>query len=159
MQLYFLRHGMAEEPPDGQRDSQRRLTAEGEADIRALAALLRSIELDPGAIIFSPLVRARQTAVIIAEALDAMDRLVEDERLAHGCGFGELQGIVRGHRHLEALLFVGHQPDMGRFANRLCGQFSISIPPGTLFRIDAEAAEPGGGILKWLLPPSALAGD
>ena len=62
MQLYFLRHGMAEEPPDGQRDSQRKLTAEGEADIRVLAALLLSIKVDPEAIVSSPLLRARRTA-------------------------------------------------------------------------------------------------
>jgi len=121
MELYFLRHGKADELGPGERDSQRKLSPEGEAHIRTLAAHLKSIGFDPGAIISSTLARASQTAHIIAQELGVVERHSEDERLAHGYGFGELQRIIRPHSQLDRILIVGHQPDMGRFAIRLCG--------------------------------------
>ena len=156
MELYFLRHGKADELALGERDSQRKLSPEGEADIQRLAKHLKSMGFAPGAIISSPLARASQTTRIIAKELGLTGLHSEDERLAHGCGFGELQQIVEPYTHQKRILIVGHQPDMGRFALRLCGEFNISVPPGTLFRIDAETVDPGTGVLKWLIQPTAL---
>lgn len=138
------------------RDSQRALTPEGEKDIHALAQLLAGMDFDPQVIVTSNLQRARQTAAIIAERLGIVGRVIEDDRLAHGCSFGELQLIVHTLVPAQRILIVGHQPDMGKFASRLIGDGNISVPPGCLIRIDAEMVEPGRGVLKWVVPPGVV---
>jgi len=71
MQLYLMRHAIAHElGADGSRtDAGRTLTTEGRANTRAAAQAMRRLELDFDAIWTSPLVRARQTAEIVAEVL------------------------------------------------------------------------------------------
>ena len=85
MNCYFLRHGIAVEPDEWTgRDFDRPLTDDGiermKFEARAIAAL--SLQLD--VIVTSPLLRARQTAEIVADRLKLRDELVEDERLANG---------------------------------------------------------------------------
>jgi phosphohistidine phosphatase SixA len=72
-QLWLLRHAEAE--PHGTReDSQRRLTERGERQARAAGAALARLGASFEAVLFSPKVRARQTAELAAEAWPAGER-------------------------------------------------------------------------------------
>ena len=67
MILYILRHGIAEdEAPKGD-DGARRLTPRGRAKMRAVAAGMRALGLRYDVILTSPLVRAVETAAILAD--------------------------------------------------------------------------------------------
>ena len=84
MELYFLRHGKAVELSDSGApdDFHRALTAKGVEEMGAEAEAMRQLGIDPDIILTSPLVRARQTATIVAEGLSPKKGLVETELLA-----------------------------------------------------------------------------
>ena len=140
----------------GIEERDRKLTESGRTAVRKLAELLYGAGLSPDHIICSPLARALETARILADRLGTSDRVTVDHRLAHGCTFGELQDFVKEAGPFQRLMIVGHQPDMGRFAFTLANTVNINVPPGCLIRIDLDEVRPGGGAVKWLIPPDAV---
>jgi phosphohistidine phosphatase len=121
-QLWLLRHADAE--PHGARvDFERRLTGRGEQQARIAGLALARMGATFDAVLFSPKVRARQTAELAAEAWseEQRARLSMHEPLAEG---------FDGARALEAiasvpadgrLLLVGHEPDFSRVVAELTG--------------------------------------
>ena len=80
-ELYILRHGIAVEPgTPGIPDDERPLTPKGEKRMRQIARGLRKLDLKLDRIVTSPLPRARATAEIVADVLDARDRPGDLER-------------------------------------------------------------------------------
>ena len=75
MRLYFLRHGIAEELATS--DFDRELTKRGRRRVAASAEVMAQLGMAPRRIFSSPRLRARQTAEIVAEALDKPVRLSE----------------------------------------------------------------------------------
>src|SRR5450631_1936490 len=72
-QLWLLRHAEAE--PHGTRmDAARRLTVRGEAQARTAGVALTRLEVAFEAVLFSPKVRAQQTAELAAEQWDSEQR-------------------------------------------------------------------------------------
>jgi phosphohistidine phosphatase len=158
MEVYFLRHGDA-----GQReswkgsDATRPLSDEGAARMEREASTMAQLKLPLGVILTSPLVRARQTAEIVARALGLSDRMTEDERLEPGFGIEELGGIMREHRGAEALMLVGHEPDFSTVIAACIGGGRVDCKKGGLARVDFLDASSLKGLLVWLLPPRILA--
>ncbi|MCC6729287.1 MAG: phosphohistidine phosphatase SixA [Chthonomonadales bacterium] len=154
MQLYLLRHGVAEEARGALSDAERRLTEEGVEQMRAVGHALahRGLRLD--ALLSSPLARARETARIVAEALDAP--LAVEPSLAGGFSLGALQEIVGRHADVRRAMLVGHEPSLSRVAGQLVGGAAIELKKGGLIWIEADRLEPGGGVLRWLVTPSLL---
>ena len=62
MQIYLLRHGIAEDASPGQADADRALTPEGIKRLREILKRARTASVAPTVIVTSPYVRARQTA-------------------------------------------------------------------------------------------------
>jgi len=157
MQLYFLRHGTAEERAFGKDDSQRQLTPQGRAEMRSIAKGLARLNLKVDTILSSPLARALQTAQIVAEALDLNDHLIVDRRLGGGCDLDELSEVLREHSPGERVMLVGHNPDFSELVGELAGGMAVELKKGGLARVDTETVAPGRGILIWLLTPKHLA--
>jgi len=159
MELYFLRHGLA-----GSRsrwagpDSERPLTDEGKARMEREAATIEALGLSLDVIVTSPLVRAYQTAEIVARKIGLLDRLVTDERLAHGFGVCELGEVLDDHPGAVAVMLVGHEPDFSLTVGELIGGGTVAFKKGALGRVDAGDASLGDAVLTWLLPPSVLTG-
>ncbi|HTL73079.1 MAG TPA: histidine phosphatase family protein, partial [bacterium] len=86
MNLFLLRHGLAVEPgtPGFKNDAVRPLTPKGKLQLRKIAAAMRVMELEFDVIWSSPLVRARQTAEIVAKELKAKEQLELVEELSPG---------------------------------------------------------------------------
>lgn len=153
-QLWLLRHAEAE--PHGTRaDSERRLTARGEAQARAAGLALARLDVSFEAVLFSPKVRARQTAELAAEAWEASQR----GRLAE---YGPLAGDFKAaqvHDALHAipadgrLLLVGHEPDLSGLVYELTGG-RADFKKGGVAAVRLEGA---GGELVVLLRPRELA--
>ena len=71
MILYLLRHGIAEpRDADGQDDETRALTKAGRQKMQAVARGMLALDLGVERILSSPYLRAKQTAEIVAGALD-----------------------------------------------------------------------------------------
>ncbi len=158
MNLYFVRHGLANWPAGAWpgNDAERPLTPEGIQLIQAEAAALARLGLRPDLILHSPLVRARQTAEIIAEALGLSDRLREHELLSPGFDRKALKKLLREHAGREALMLVGHAPDMGNVIHRLTGG-AVKIKEGAVAHVKIEKPDEGlKGALIWLATAELL---
>ncbi len=155
VQLYLLRHAHAGEPAEWEGDDdQRPLTRKGRRQSKRLGTFMRAVGLKPDALVTSPLVRAAETAELVAKALH-IDVLV-DPRLTGDLGIGRLDTIL-GELDAERPVLVGHDPDFSALVALLCGASRIPMKKGALARIDVERPlRPGGGVLRWLIPPDLL---
>ena len=153
--LYLLRHGKAVSRMawDGD-DGSRPLTSEGETAMWREAEALKRLGLAPDVVITSPLVRARRTAEIVAETLGVTDRLVEDERLAHGFDARTLARIVDPHDGAQVMV-VGHEPAFSTVVAELIGGGTVALKKGGVARVDLDA-DLKHGELAWLLTPGLL---
>lgn len=152
MTLYFVRHGKAEDANGGS-DAARRLTKGGEARLRDAAALWRRVNLRPDLVLTSPLVRAVQTARILADGLDLKESPVEDERLAPGASWARIAQALGDHGSPRRVALVGHQPDLGEAVELLTGATARLRPGGVACVEFPGTAEPHTGELAWLLDP------
>ena len=159
VQLYLIRHGVAAERGDAYPDdSKRPLTAEGISRLRKQAKALDALGVTFDVIISSPLVRTRQTADIVAEALKAKPAVVLSDALAPaGTPEAVIQELAR-HSKQGAVALVGHEPNLGELAARLIGaRRSLEFKKGGICRIDFETFPPKGtGSLRYFLPPRLL---
>jgi phosphohistidine phosphatase len=157
--VYFLRHGKAmSRGVWSDDDGLRPLTPEGEAEMRREAAALKGLGLAPDVIVTSPLVRARRTAEIVAEALGLQDRLVDDASLAHGFDARALAKVAAAHPDAAQLMVVGHEPDFSAAVSQLIGGGAVVMKKGGLARVDLPDGSLKRGELAWLLTPPLLGG-
>ena len=162
MNIHLLRHGIAAPLAEENdfRDEKRRLTPEGEIKLRRAAQGLKVLQVSFDLIASSPLIRARETAEVVAEVLkhkppiDIWDELEPEGTPESVCS--------RLHAHFEkaSLLLVGHQPSMGVLASfLLTGSSSRSLPfkKGSIFSLEVTELPPiGVGNLNWMLNSKML---
>ncbi len=159
MQLVIVRHGAAvERGAEGQSDEERPLTARGRERFREAARGLARVLPKPELLTSSPLVRARQTAEIAAEAWGG-PRLAFDDALT-GAGAAEALPLLVKHAGLDTLALFGHEPQLSGLLAYLIGLATPEAAPfkkggATLVEVD-EPFERGAGRLVWFLPPRIL---
>lgn|SRR5579872_7432636 len=159
MKLYFLRHGQAGDREDWAGDDfYRPLTTDGVKRMEREAETIEELDLELEIIITSPLVRAKQTAEIVAKKLKMKDRIVEDHDLGLDFTFERLRDILAGHRDKKAIMLVGHEPSMSRTIGQLVGGAKIELKKGGLAFVELASPSSGTGELVWLVPPKILAG-
>jgi phosphohistidine phosphatase len=161
MDLYLVRHGIAvERGTEGVRtDADRMLSEEGQARTGAVARGLSAMGCAPGRIASSPLVRAWQTAEIMARDLDT----TAEPEVLHALAIGsEPEAVVDwlAHQDDESIMLVGHMPDMAELASLL---LAGDAPAEVRFKKAAvacfsfvERVKAGHGCLEWLLQPRQL---
>ncbi len=154
VKLYFLRHGLADRSEwQGRDDDKRPLTEKGKRKMRLEAETFAALDLKLDSIITSPLVRAHQTAEIVANRLDMTVRV--DDRIAPGFDLDDLQDILLENQGMD-MLFVGHEPDFSLMVGALIGEGEIVFKKGSFARVDVYQVRPPQGALIWLLPPRIL---
>ena len=157
MIVYFLRHGLAGDRIEWTgNDALRPLTEKGISQMEQAADMFSVLIPDLDAIITSPLVRARQTAQIVAEKLKMEESLVEDSRLSPGFNYEDLSQILREQAEAAAIILVGHEPDFSQTISDLIGGGRIICKKGGLARVDLTSSDPPQGELVWLIPPKAM---
>ena len=150
MNIYFLRHGDAEDKKPGQTDAERELTSLGMQQARDASRWLSDHGIEVALIVSSPLLRARQTAEPVAAALQA--QITEDERLSGGQLTVEaLAGIVTDAGNPNSILLVGHEPDFSRTIAALIGG-AVDVKKAALALVECDRVA-AGGELAWLIPP------
>lgn len=159
MELYLLRHAHAGDPAswDGP-DERRPLSDKGERQADRLGRFLADTGCKVDAIISSPKVRAVQTANIVAGRLGLTVR--EDARLAGEVSVGTLEAVLLDAGDPLRAMVVGHDPDFSELVAILCDAGAVPMRKGAFARIDiARPLGPGGGTLRWLVPPDLLRPD
>lgn len=156
MRIYLVRHGDADaEVPEGLGDEARALTAKSRqvlaAHFSSLADRMTGLDL----VLTSPLVRAVQTAQILALIQKHEGLLHAHRSLVPEMPVGTLDSVLREHPGRN-LVLVGHQPSMGAMAAHLLGipSFPKSVSPGTVIGIESfeEGASPPAKLLFYAAP-------
>jgi phosphohistidine phosphatase len=80
MEIYILRHGIAEEAHGAMKDADRALTPEGAKKLQSVLRRARAVDVQPSIIVTSPYRRAKETAQVAAEILTGSATLVESGR-------------------------------------------------------------------------------
>jgi phosphohistidine phosphatase len=166
--LLIVRHAIAVDrgDPAFPWDDDRPLTPEGIHKFRLAARGLKSLGPTPERIVSSPLVRARQTAEILRDAMAPDLELTIEPHLEPGGDFDATARALLEHPE-ETIAIVGHEPHVSGFtAFLLTGGDSRA---DLVFKKGAAAlvtfpgrVEAGAGTLSWLIQPGALralAGD
>ncbi|HLH44725.1 MAG TPA: phosphohistidine phosphatase SixA [Bryobacteraceae bacterium] len=154
MNIYILRHGIAEDRDWGKSDALRQLTKQGKRELRAVLQRARAAGVGPDTILTSPLTRALETARIAAEELNCQ-RLVEAKELMPEVAPPQLWKEIRAQNRVKNLMLVGHEPQLSRLAGFLLeAPLSVDLKKGALLKIAVQDVNgPPRGVLKWLLTP------
>jgi len=157
LRLYFLRHGRADrEAFAGDDDALRPLVDEGRRRTLVTADLLARFDARIDAVITSPLVRARQTADIVADRLGLREVLHEDGRLGLGFDLPTLAAMLAGlPADRRCILLVGHEPGLSQVIGEITGG-AVVIRKGALARVDLTPGRKPRGELVWLLQPGIM---
>jgi phosphohistidine phosphatase len=161
MEIYILRHGMAEEAHGGMRDADRALTEEGKKKLQSVLRRAHAVDVEPAVILTSPYRRARETAEVAVEALRGEATLVETSTLIPDSLPEAVWEEIRTHKSEARVMIVGHEPLLSSVYAYLLGAASVQIDvkKGSLGRVDVNrfSGQPRG-VLRWLIYPK-LAGD
>lgn len=154
MKIYIVRHGIAEDHSKDGTDSARELTDEGRKRMKEAAAGFARLEPDIDHIYTSPLVRARQTAEILAESLGK--KVEEMKELAPGHRPSDVWNRIQAFKRRSNLLLAGHEPNCSELAAYLLGNVNVEFKKGAICLIESNEVSPSSGILIWHLSPAAL---
>ncbi len=162
MELYLIRHGIATEPGIEHNDEERSLTDQGSQKTRKVSQRLYELGLRFDVILTSPLVRSRQTAEILRSSglssqLEESTYLAPDGDIHPWLGWLEQQQ----HRTDTSLALVGHQPNLGEWAEILVWGEARAVlvlkKAGLIGLLLPDTGSPlGRSQLFWLTPPKFL---
>src|SRR5262245_9209939 len=128
MELFILRHGIADERSESAKDRDRALTPEGREKTRAAASALRKLEVCFDVVLSSPFVRAWQTAEIIVEELECEEVLRKCEALSAGADLKRVFEELKEISNSSSVLLVGHEPDLSRMISvLLAGSADVAV--------------------------------
>ncbi len=138
-ELIFIRHGKSKEKEAGEKDIDRMLEGSGMREISRLGRYLKLNDIIPDMILFSPALRARQSAELIGDQIEIPpDKLVEHEDLFDASVRVILHIINELADELNRVYVVGHNPGLLYFAEFISGESLGQLPAGGLVRIVFE---------------------
>jgi phosphohistidine phosphatase len=158
-ELYLVRHAIAaERSPEWPDDSKRPLTERGIARFKEVVKGLRHLDVGIDEIFTSPLVRARQTAELLAAGIEGKPPVKVLDALAPGHTSAAVMSALAKAARRRRIALVGHEPELGELAAYLIGAGrSLPFKKGGCCRIDVGSlSSRRAGSLVWFIPPGAL---
>lgn len=155
MQLFVIRHAIAEPGAPDLADAARELTDDGTRKMKRIVRGLRQLDLEFDRILTSPWARARQTAELLAPLTDAPPIATE---LLCQAPRAELLAMIASQGETTAV--VGHEPWLGElvawlaFGDPRRGE-ALALKKGGVVHLDGSAV-PGGMMLYAIHPPRIL---
>jgi phosphohistidine phosphatase len=162
MQIYLLRHGIAEDGRPGQHDAERGLTPEGVKKLRAILQRARDGGVEPSLVLTSPYRRAVQSAELAARALGYKGELLRTKALQPDASVRDAWEEIRLHRDAAQMLLAGHEPLFSALTAHLlgCPSLIVDFKKGAIVRVDMDSLGPHPrGVLRWLLAPKLARAD
>jgi phosphohistidine phosphatase len=152
MKLYLVRHAEAIERSATMPDASRYLTTKGRLAFRKIARRVRKAGIAPGVIFTSPLLRAVQTAEILAVCTKHEGPVVVAGELSPGFDLRGLRSLLMGAGFPEEAAFVGHEPDLGLLAAALMDMpEAFPLRKGAVLALEADgSARKGTAKFLWL---------
>jgi phosphohistidine phosphatase len=155
MNLYLIRHSIAENITIDKKDFDRELTEEGKFVIKKTSEAWKNYIGNVDVVLTSPLKRAIQTAEIISTNLQEKQNLIKDNNLGTGSRTADLIDLLNSLEYKNVVV-VGHQPDLSQHINNFCGtgSFNLAFPPASLAKIEFDnSIKYGRGRLIYFIPP------
>jgi phosphohistidine phosphatase len=152
VKIIIIRHAAAIDRDGGIADGRRYITPKGRVFFRETARTIIKKGIEPDLILTSPLLRAVQTADILAESLEYNGPLAAVDELEPGFDLSRLQRLLDRYPHAGELIIVGHEPDLSSIVCDLLGlPNGFSFKKGSAIRLNVEPADPrGSAVFKWL---------
>ena len=161
MEIFLLRHGIAEDMSQTGRDEDRRLTDKGIERLRNCARVFKTLKVRADTVLASPYLRAQETAKILLEQWSQELPLITTEALVpHAPGTKVLEEL--SEIEAESVLLVGHEPHLSRLVSLLISggtDISVTMKKGSLCKLTSPLGAPpypGTATLEWLLAPKHL---
>lgn len=155
MEIYLLRHAIAENARPGQPDAERALTQEGRDKLRRVMQRARAAGVKPSVILSSPYRRAQETAAVAKEILGGV--IERCDALTPESSPHNAWEEIRARKSEGALLLSSHEPLMSSMAAFLLGAPSLEVDmkKSALIRVDCDRFGPQPkSVLKWMLTPA-----
>ena len=162
METILIRHAKAESRdanswPD---DDVRPLTAEGRAEQRAATRAMKKMGIKFDFLVSSPLLRARETADIVAKGFRWPEPPQVADELGHGYAVGAVVKLLAKFPPGATVALVGHEPDLSDLSGALVsrdGRLNIAVKKSGVVGIGFDGpAEEGKGTLLYHLKPGHL---
>jgi len=154
VRVTLIRH--AEAGDDAPRDEARALTARGRADARRLGRVLARRGIRFTAIVTSPLVRAVQTAEIVAAATDYRGRMTAVDQLVPEGAAGDVVALLTNLAKVDktadekSVALVAHEPILSAIAAALTGKSRYpALRKAEALRIRLPDGPGTPGTLRW----------
>ena len=119
MKLYLIRHGQAVQAGPSMPDGSRHLTLDGRQITRRVTSVMRGEGVELTAVLCSPLVRAMQTAELLAAGLDYFGTIESFSGLVPGCEPNVAAGELMSREG--SIAVVSHEPTVSSLAAYLLG--------------------------------------
>jgi len=158
-ELYLVRHAIAAERgsewPD---DNKRPLTERGISRFKEAVKGLRRMDVTLDEIFTSPLLRAKQTAELLAAGVEGKPSVKVLEALAPGHSSASVMTQLARAAKRRRIAIVGHEPELGELAAHLIGAGrALAFKKGGICRIDlGSLSSKRAASLAWFLPPTVL---
>ena len=157
MQIYLLRHGIAEDGAPGKPDSERALTADGREKLRRVLGRARGAGVSPTLLLSSPYRRAFETAEIAADVLGYEGKILKTRSLVPEASPFDFWEEVRKRPEEHTILIASHEPLMSTLVAFLLASptLMVDMKKAALVRVDCDRIGPEPrGVLKWMLTPA-----
>ena len=159
MVLYFLRHANAGEPKlDPSKDELRPLDKLGIEQALSVGQMLAALDVKLDLVLSSPLVRALQTAEIVAGEIGQKDNIFTDAALRPEASYENFLKLLHRYSNKEELMVVGHNPSLTEFLNKFLagdeGFRGTDLKKGAITKVEKAGA--GRAILRWSMPPKVI---
>ncbi len=155
MNLYLVRHSIAENISIDKKDFDRELTEEGKFVIKKTSEAWKNYISNVDVVLTSPFIRSIQTSEIISSNLQETQNVIKDNNLGTGSRTADLIDLLNSLEYKNVAV-VGHQPDLSQHINNFCGtgSFNLAFPPASLAKIEFEnSIKYGRGRLIYFVPP------
>ncbi|MBL8051344.1 MAG: phosphohistidine phosphatase SixA [Anaerolineales bacterium] len=160
MNLYIIRHAIAEEESPSGEESQRKLTDKGSKKMRQITKGLRALGADFDMILSSPYTRAKETAEILGEVFKIKKKISYTDNLIPMGNPDLLIAEINEKYTADSLALVGHEPYLTSLISLLVGQTSsvdITLKKGGVCLLSTEdLRHTRRATLEWLLTPGVL---
>jgi phosphohistidine phosphatase len=163
MNLYLIRHGIAEDAGEKYSDAQRPLTREGVKKFRQAVEGFMTLSPPIDLIFSSPLTRARQTADILAHQIEAAQHYPISVQVCPSLAPPDdlkafLAGVFQINPAARGVAAIGHDPILSRWIAALCGggHGQFEMKKGAIAGIELTGKQHLSGELFMLAPPALL---
>jgi phosphohistidine phosphatase len=158
MIVYFLRHANAgQKRLSPVQDEKRPLDKEGIEQCRYVGRMLNALDAHVDLILSSPLKRATQTASMVGNEIAYEQKIERSPSLGPGAAYEAFRELLHQAGGLEAVMVVGHNPNMSRFLSLLVtgglSDRAIEMKKGSVARVEMGSKR---SVLNWLVTPRLI---